>query len=200
MKICSNCGKECNDEIKFCMFCGNPFPAAEDVITPEEPAAEEYTEPSQVQEYHQENQQQYQQQSTEQKYEYRQQNSEQQYQQQNAGTQYEQYGGQQYGAAPRYGQYAAQPQTGATNGFAIAALILGIIGITFVLNILLIPSILAIIFGAVGLGKAKKTGTGRGMSIAGLVLGIISLAIVIIGIAILSAGIMYGLGSLGLSF
>ena len=41
MKICSNCGKECNDDIKFCMFCGNPFPAAEEIVTPEEPAADE---------------------------------------------------------------------------------------------------------------------------------------------------------------
>ncbi|MBB4826196.1 Sec-independent protein secretion pathway component TatC [Sporosarcina luteola] len=60
-----------------------------------------------------------------------------------------------------------------SNGLAIAALVLGIIGV--VLNfIIIIPyflSILAIIFGSVGL---KKT-YGRGMAIAGIILGSVGL-------------------------
>ena len=52
-----------------------------------------------------------------------------------------------------------------TNGFAIAALVLGILGIW----------LLAIIFGAVGLSQTKRDAsyTGRGLAIAGLVLGIV---------------------------
>ena len=52
-----------------------------------------------------------------------------------------------------------------TNGFSIAALVLGMLGIW----------LLAIIFGAVGLSQTKKelNYTGRGLAIAGLVLGIV---------------------------
>ncbi|WP_243458195.1 DUF4190 domain-containing protein [Sporosarcina sp. Te-1] len=60
-----------------------------------------------------------------------------------------------------------------SNGLAIAALVLGIIGV--VLNfVIIIPyflGILAIIFGSVGLKKPY----GRGMSIAGIILGSVAL-------------------------
>jgi Domain of unknown function (DUF4190)/Septum formation len=56
--------------------------------------------------------------------------------------------------------YPAGPKPG-TNGFAIAALIFGIIG----------GALLGIIFGFIALSQTKKTGQGgRGMAIAGLVL------------------------------
>jgi uncharacterized membrane protein YvbJ len=66
-----------------------------------------------------------------------------------------------------------------TSGFAIAALVTGIVG--FFINPL---SILAIIFGAIGLGQTSKDPNlkGRGMAIAGLVLGIIMGIIWIIAI------------------
>jgi len=61
-----------------------------------------------------------------------------------------------------------------TSGMAIAALIMGIIGFLF-FGLL---SILAIIFGAIGLSQTGKDPTlkGRGMATAGLVLGIIAIA------------------------
>ena len=52
----------------------------------------------------------------------------------------------------------AAPKQG--NGFAVAALIFGIIG----------GSLLGLIFGFIGLSKSKQTGTGKGMSIAGIIL------------------------------
>jgi len=62
---------------------------------------------------------------------------------------------------PSFQQVPLTPQT---NGLAIAALICGIVGLcTF------LPSIAAIITGAIGL---KKPGS-RGITIAGLVLGIV---------------------------
>lgn len=79
-----------------------------------------------------------------------------------------QYGGYpdpQYGGGyPPPGGYAAPayppPQRG-TNGFAIAALVLGIIGV----------SLLGFIFGFVALSQTKRTGQGgRGLAIAGLIL------------------------------
>lgn len=56
-----------------------------------------------------------------------------------------------------------------TSGMAIAALVLGLLGV----------SILAIIFGAVALNQVGKDPTlgGRGLAIAGLVLGIAGIAV-----------------------
>ncbi len=155
MKICSNCGKECADEIRFCMFCGNPFPADTDFVTPEN-RREEAPEQESYAGY----------------------SEQQQYSQQYDGQQYnEQYDGQQYG-----GQQYAPPAQKQSNGFAVAALVLGIVGMIPFFYFFVIQ-ILAIVFGAVGISKAKKTGTGRGMAIAGLVLGIVAIVIIIIIVA-----------------
>jgi hypothetical protein len=67
---------------------------------------------------------------------------------------------------------------GGSNGFAVASLVLGIIGIPASCSFL--PSILAIIFGIVGVNQASKsggTGGGKGMAIAGIILGTIGLLI-----------------------
>jgi hypothetical protein len=83
---------------------------------------------------------------------------------------YEQPGG--YGQAAGYGQppaYGAPPappaaQTPQSNGFAVASLIFGIIG----------GSLLGLIFGFLGLSKAKKIGgKGRGMSVTGIILSVV---------------------------
>lgn len=55
-----------------------------------------------------------------------------------------------------------------TNGMATASLVLGILG--FFLPIL---SILALIFGGIGISNANQGATGKGLAITGLVLGII---------------------------
>jgi hypothetical protein len=67
-----------------------------------------------------------------------------------------------YGGAP--GQYQARK----TNGLAVTSMILGILWLCW------LGSILAVLFGHVGLSQIKKsqgTQTGRGFAIAGLVLG-----------------------------
>ncbi len=55
-----------------------------------------------------------------------------------------------------------------SNGMATASLVLGILG--FFLPIL---SVLALIFGGIGISKANQGAAGKGLAIAGLVLGII---------------------------
>ncbi len=64
---------------------------------------------------------------------------------------------------------------GQRSGFAVAALPLGIVGLP--LFMLAVPSILAVVFGILGI---RQTGdgsrTGRGMAIAGLVLGLVGVA------------------------
>lgn len=95
-------------------------------------------------------------------------------------------GGEQPGQPPQYGQPTyGQPGFGApgygppgktgTNGFAIAALVFGIIG----------GILLAVIFGFIALSQIKKTGqAGRGLAIAGLVLAALYTIGVIIIIAV----------------
>jgi hypothetical protein len=99
------------------------------------------------------------------------------------------YGNQGY---PYYGGY--QPvQEKKTNGFAIASLVLSLVGIivgwlaatmlaagsivggmTFVAILLYAPSALGILFGIAGIAKSNQPGySGKGLAIAGLVIGII---------------------------
>ena len=67
-------------------------------------------------------------------------------------------------------------------GMGVAALVLGIIAaiLSFVpcVNIFaVLPGLLSIIFGGVGMSQAKKAGTPRGLPTAGLILGILSIVI-----------------------
>lgn len=79
-----------------------------------------------------------------------------------------------------------------SNGLAVAALVLGIVGITVgiwsVIPFLgliaaifaFVPSVLAVIFGIVGWQKARINGIGRGQAIAGLVLGAATVALIVL--------------------
>ena len=63
---------------------------------------------------------------------------------------------------------------GASNGFCVASLVLGIIGIPA--SCAVVPPILAIVFGIIGLNQISKSGTtggGKGMAIAGIICGVI---------------------------
>ncbi|MBA7578872.1 hypothetical protein ES708_20738 [subsurface metagenome] len=81
-------------------------------------------------------------------------------------------------AAPAPAKRAAAGEK--TSGFAIAALVMGIVGVIFFGPL----AILAIIFGAIGISQIGKDPSlkGRGMAVAGLVLGIIAGAFWIIGL------------------
>jgi hypothetical protein len=68
---------------------------------------------------------------------------------------------------------------------AVAALIFGLL--SFICLPFLGP-ILAVVFGIIGLGKAKQTGTGRGMSLAGIILGVIGMiAAIVVTVALVLA-------------
>ena len=63
---------------------------------------------------------------------------------------------------------------GGSNGFSVASLVLGIIGIPSACA--MIPPVLAIVFGIVALsqiGKSGQQGGGKGMAIAGIILGVV---------------------------
>ncbi|MGH3744175.1 MAG: DUF4190 domain-containing protein [Mycobacteriales bacterium] len=96
-----------------------------------------------------------------------------------------------YGPPPGYGQtgysgpygYGGAPPR---NGFGVASLVLGVIGLVtsfFVLGI--VPGVLAIVFGSLGRGRAKRReASNGGMAIAGIVLGVLAViaGIVFIGV------------------
>lgn len=86
-------------------------------------------------------------------------------------------------APPFVGERGAAPSSvagapPARSGRAIAALVLGIVGV--VLCFLVIPSILAIVFGALARKDVRRSAgrlTGNGMAVAGIVLGVIGLIV-----------------------
>lgn len=88
--------------------------------------------------------------------------------------------GQAYGV-PVYGQgypmppYGIAPPQSKPSGMAIASLVLGIIAVPMFCFVL--PSLLAVVFGAVGIRQCGKNPvySGKGMAIAGLVLGLLTL-------------------------
>lgn len=92
------------------------------------------------------------------------------------------------------GGYAPPPPPAApnpTNGMAIAALVCGILGIVgaFIPGVAyftLVLAVLGIIFGVIGMKKAKEIGTGNGLAISGLVLGIVGTIFSLVGVICLS--------------
>lgn len=69
-----------------------------------------------------------------------------------------------------------------SNGMAVAALVCGILSIVlfFTVWIPVILGILAIVFGAVGIGRANKGAPQKGLAIAGLVCGALGIAFAIL--------------------
>jgi len=86
--------------------------------------------------------------------------------------QYPGYPGQPYYPPPQYTQYPP-PRTG--NGRAITALVLCIASIVFFWTSILdvVPVVLAIVFGSIGVNDAKRGASGRNMAVTGIVLGVI---------------------------
>lgn len=86
------------------------------------------------------------------------------------------------------GGYAPPPPAPApSNGMAIAALVCGVLGIVgsfipIVMYFTAVLAVLGIIFGVMGMKKAKQTGSGNGLAIAGLVLGIVGTIFALVGI------------------
>lgn len=96
---------------------------------------------------------------------------------------------------PYSGGYMAGPPPAQNlpQGMAIASLVLGIVGVVLTW-FLIVPSILAVIFGHIGLAKANRgEGGGKGMAIAGLVLGYIVLGILVL-IIVVTGGFLLATG------
>ena len=72
----------------------------------------------------------------------------------------------------------------AVNGMATASLVLGIVGVFTCF--LIVPSMLAVTFGGIGVSRANGNPAvgGRGRAVAGLLEGIVSLALLVLLLAI----------------
>lgn len=90
---------------------------------------------------------------------------------------------------PPYGASSLEQRPG--NGLAVAALVLGIVSLVLfcVWYVSLPCSILAIIFGKIGRGRAREGASGGGMATAGMVCGVIALCIAILIIGCAVAGV-----------
>jgi hypothetical protein len=82
----------------------------------------------------------------------------------------------------------------ATNGFATASLVLGIIGLVmfWAVWVPFVLGILAIVFGAIGRSRAKQGAPNGGLATAGLVLGIVSLVIAVLFFVLFFAALSDG--------
>lgn len=99
------------------------------------------------------------------------------------------------GQQPAYAPGSYPPQR-RTSGLAIASLVLGIVGIF--LFVIIIPSLLAVIFGLVSLPSINRSGGavgGKGMAIAGVVLGALELILLIALLASNGGSFSYHFGS-----
>jgi hypothetical protein len=69
-----------------------------------------------------------------------------------------------------------------SNGFAVASLVLGIVGIvlSLTLRIGLICDVLAIVFGALGYRRAREGAPNGGLAKAGMILGIVGLSVLVL--------------------
>jgi hypothetical protein len=72
---------------------------------------------------------------------------------------------------------------GTTNGWAVAGLVCGIVGL-FIANIILGP--LAIIFGGIGWSRANAEGSPHAMAVASVILGIVDVVLFGVLLAVVS--------------
>ena len=106
--------------------------------------------------------------------------------QQSAAGGQQPFQGQPY-AAPGYGTGYGTPVVAVRNGFGTAALVLGILSIPGAFTVIggVLLGILAIIFGAIGRGRASRgQATNGGSALAGIITGAVGLVLAISFVAI----------------
>lgn len=92
-----------------------------------------------------------------------------------------------WGPTPTGFQGPPPPMTQPRNGLGVAALVLGIAGVALGLAVFLfwmswLPALLALVFGIIGLGNARKgLATNKGMALTGLILGAVGLLLAVGG-------------------
>jgi hypothetical protein len=79
----------------------------------------------------------------------------------------------------------------ANNGMGIAALVLGIVSVVlfFACGAGILAGVLAVVFGFLGMGKAKQIDKGRGMSLAGMILGVVGVIGGILFLVLVTIGV-----------
>jgi Protein of unknown function (DUF2510) len=91
------------------------------------------------------------------------------------------------GASPSTPRPTLSGQPVVRNGLALASMILGIVAVSiawmpFVVVVGAVCAVLAVIFGVIGLVRARRTAQGTGFAIAGLVTGLLASALCVVGV------------------
>jgi Domain of unknown function (DUF4190) len=95
---------------------------------------------------------------------------------------------------PPQGYQQSYPIVHRTNGMSVASLVLGIVGVVL-FGLFMIPNILAVIFGFVGISQingAQGTQGGRGLAIAWIVLGFVGIAFFLLVVAFGTVDVHFG--------
>lgn len=98
-----------------------------------------------------------------------------------------------YGYQPGYQPYGYQQPSSNTNGLAIAALIVSIVGVPLAFFCFLLPiaPLIGLILGVVALNQVKNSGQqGRGLALGGIWIGAAGIAISILLLALFIGGIV----------
>ncbi len=83
--------------------------------------------------------------------------------------------------APPPANFNSSPRVGKNNNLAIASFVLGLSGVILSWFIMLIPSLLAIVFGHVSLRQMRVSGeNGRNLALTGLILGYVITAMYLV--------------------
>jgi hypothetical protein len=83
------------------------------------------------------------------------------------------------------------PAAAAGNGFSVASLVLGIVGVVLTITVVggLICDVLAVVFGALGRTKAREAGGAHGtnaaLATAGMILGLVGLGLLLLFVIII---------------
>lgn len=177
MNFCPNCGYKLTDGINYCPSCGFVFPETNRTgPAREENVSSSYEEAVSALNEEAENTSR---ESTGQ------------------STRYSYSGNESRGTSHTGGNYNTGYMETApkTNVYGILSLVCGILGFPLFF-LLLIPNILAIVFGILGLGFAKNNVSSRVTSMIGLILGIISILLfvlaVVLSVAVFSLAADYG--------
>ena len=74
------------------------------------------------------------------------------------------------------------PAAVSNNGFAVASLVLGVVGVvmTVTFRIGLISDVLAVVFGALGITRAREGAPNGGLAKAGMILGLVGLGLLLL--------------------
>ena len=84
--------------------------------------------------------------------------------------------------APKPAEIPPKPATDSSNAFAVVALVLGVVGLvlTIAVRLAFALDVMAVVFGAFGMTKAREGAKDGGLAKAGMILGLVGLGLILL--------------------